>query len=320
MRLANQSGMPESVNSISSASEVSAKNRPPSHLWEGESSPYPLFEAASAGDNRLKSLDQIGQEIAGSLQGSLTVLWKDVEKVEWEKNEIVSAKDCLKGLNVENHLVIQWITSAQKIKGYLVLDKKFFVELYNFLLGGKQPSTRSQSLTLLEQSYLNRVVVSILEVISHSWSTKIPWNLTSEKFLEEAVALENEVLTSDFIRICLKVTVKEIPSVYLLIVPKEILTCLASPSQNLKVEDEKQPLLDEEWRQGVLHSIGVTQVPVAVELGCIHTTLQKIIALKVEDVFSLDIPAEGHQIHIGGKSAFRGSLGILGENKAVKII
>jgi len=299
------------------ASEPSSKEV--SKLWEGETAGYDFSANTSKVDNKLQPFQDLHQKLATGFSELLVKIGFTDVTSSLKGVEGMGGVQVVQSFDLEKNFLILWKNLKGDQEGLFSFSQSVFFKVYNRMLGGLRAYSKTGTLSDMEKTYLAKIVSDFFEEMKNAWK---PFGNSTFQFSKLILGPE------DLARIkwpfdCLKCVlelktgeeIEEIGLVY----PKEVLEQFASKNTS-ETSGDLAENSDKEWTHAILRAVGETPVSLDVELGVGRIPLHDFLKMEVGDEHPLIIPTDRHRVFLGDRLLFEASAGVLGEQRAIKIL
>ena len=305
---------PEDLKSIL-ASSGAADGQPITGLWNGPTSPFSFSSAGLAQSDQFQKIMNLHAGVALQIEKHITRVTKETFRCECTGHEVLQGKDIISATNTDNDLVLFWQTPELGLEGFHLIPRAFFFSYFNSLFGGNRAFVKKGTLTSLEESYLNKLMLPFFEYMSKGWEHIGKLNVATKHILTDQEHINRIRWNFDCVKATFKLQWKDIEGQWTFIGPKDFLKSLVTSEEEGTEESSKDKL----WAEAVWGAIHDTLVAVRAELGAITVPLQKVLSLQVGDTFNLHLSSEGHPVFVADKLTYQVSVGSMEGHRAVKV-
>lgn len=289
-------------------------------LWEGECTLYDFRSAALKKDEKIQTVNQIHSQAAKSIETNINKSCGLELTIEFSKHEMVSGADAVAQVSLDKTLMVLWQNPSGGQEGSFLIDRTLFFQMYTKMLGGTRAFTKPGALTLLDQSYLVRILKPVVESLGRLWSGYGNWSFILQEKAVDQEALETLRWSFDCFRAIFTVKGMESEGQMVVVFPREMLNSVGTPDSTEAAGEASNGHRDIYWTKAVWGAISEIALPIQADLGSLQVPLRKVLNLSLGDEFSLVVPKDGYPVALGDHQAFRVSIGTLGDHRAIKVL
>ncbi len=291
-------------------------------LWEGDATPYDFRSAAQKKDEKIQTVNQLHAQASKTVEKALVKTTGQEVTVEFSKHEMVSGADAVAQISLDKVLMVLWSNPSGGQEGCFLIDRPFFFQMYTRMLGGSRAYIKPGNLTPMDQSYLVRILKPVAESLARTWSAYGNWSFILDERAVDQDVLDGLRWSFDCFRAVFNIKGGDMEGSIVAVFPREMLNSVGSQSAEAGEADAgaSGAKRDQHWTKAVWSAIADIPLPLRVDLGTLVVPLEKVLNLKMGHEFALHLPESGYPVCVGSQTAFRGSIGTLGEHRAIKIL
>ena len=294
--------------------DLSSKDEPP----EARAEAYDITSQNIMLRDQFSALEEVYDKFSGLLQNSLSALLQQSFQVEFVSTEMVKYGDFIQAFSNPTSFNV---FSMDPLIGsaLLAMEPGLVFSMIDCMFGGKgTPLKQRREFTSIEIGMLKRLSRELLEDFERAWKTVFPIKILTKK--TETKPEFVHLVSPDELMIVIVFSIKgeEFSGNFHLCLSYRMLEPIKDKlsSRYLRAKDSEAAFSDR-----IQKCLEETEVNIIAELGHTSHTFGDLLALQVDDIFTLNTgPHDPITVNIESVPKYQGYPGIINGNRAVEII
>jgi flagellar motor switch protein FliM len=293
--------------------DLSTKNEPP----EAKAENYDITSQNIMLRDQFSALEEVYDKFSGLLQGSLSGLLQQSFEVQFVSTEMVKYGDFIQAFTNPTSFNI---FSMEPLVGsaLLAIEPGLVFSMIDCMFGGKgTPLEQRREFTPIEIGMIKRLSRELLADFERAWQAVFAIKITAKK--QETKPEFVHLVSPDELMIVIVFSIRgeEFSGNFHLCLSYRMLEPIKDKlsSRYLRAKDSEASFSDR-----IQKSLEETEVNVIAELGHTSHTFGDLLALQVDDIFTLNTgPHDPITVNIECVPKYKGYPGIINGNRAVEI-
>jgi len=264
------------------------------------------------------ALEEVYDKFATLFEAHLSSVLQRSMEVEFVSTEMVKYQECISAFSSPTSFTVY--TMAPLIgSAMLAIEPRLIYSLIDCMFGGDgKPTERMREFTLIEQRMIRKFATQVLTNLQLAWKTIDPINIAIKRAEIKPEFVHLASPSDLMVVIVFAVKGKEFSGNLHLVIPYLMLEPIKDKlsSRYLRAKDSEAAFSDR-----IQKTLEETNVNLIAELGYTSHTFGDLIALQIDDIFTLNTgPHDPITVKIESEPKYRGYPGIINGNRAVEIV